>query len=67
MSNPISCKYAFKCNSVAILMSTAVSFAFFLELTSKEAAKLMHLFKMVTFSAYVFINENAMNIRKAQM
>ena len=52
MSSPISCKYAFKRNSVAILMFTTVSFAFFLELISKEAAKFMHLFKIITFSAY---------------
>ena len=65
MSSPISYKYASERNSVAILMFTTISFALFLELTSKEAAKFMHLFKIITFSCYFFINEIAINIRKA--
>lgn len=39
MSSLISCKYDFKCNLVAILLFSTVCFAFFLQLTSKEAAK----------------------------
>lgn len=66
MNSLITCKYGFKCNLVAILMFSIVYFAFFLELTSKAAAKFMQLFQIITLSA-IFSHETAIIMRKAQM
>lgn len=67
MSSLITCKYDFKCNLVAILMFATVYFALFLVVTSKEAAKFMQLFQIITLSAIFLINETAIITRKAQM
>lgn len=67
MNSLIICKYDFKVNLVAMLMFTTVCFALFLELTSKEAAKFMQLFQIITLSAVFLINDTAIIMRKAQM
>lgn len=67
MSSLITCKYDFKCNLVAVLLFTTVYFAFVLDLTSKEAAKSMQVFQIITLSAIFLINESAVIMRKAQM
>lgn len=61
MSSPISCKCASKCNSVAIVMLFCLLPRAYFFRSSKTQAPVQNSY----VSAYIFLNENAMNIRKA--